>query len=338
MKPHRLALLSALAILLVACVQQPPAPPMFPQGFGGPTSEPPPATTPLSPQGYSYQRSAAPAPRGQTALPPAPKYPSPPPAPAAPAYPAQPAPQSQLPAPSKGWRHVAPVQSEPLVAGGASRHALRVSDGRATVDLQVVTFSTRRYALHVIDQRDANAGGRVIAPLMRAHRAVAGVNGGFFTPAFEPLGKMIAGGHQTGALSQSKLLSGLVISASGKSWLMWRDEFRGDSGISDLLQAGPRLVSEHSPVGGLDRQASRARTFITTDGSDGWSIGIARNASLGDAAEILSTPGLIPGHRVWRALNLDGGNSSAIWMQTRNREISDPGWSTVRNYLAIVPR
>ena len=331
MKTPRLALFSVLAFVPGACVQQPPAPPMFPQGFGGPTSQPPPATTPLSPQGYGYPQPVAPAPPpGQAALPPAPKYPSPQPAPA---YPAQPA-----PAQSKGWRHVAPVQSEPLVAGGASHHAMRVSDGRATVDLHVVTFSTRQCALHVIDQRDANAGGRVIAPLMRAHRAVAGVNGGFFTPAFEPLGKMIAGGHGTGALSQSKLLSGMVVSAGGKAWLMWRDEFRGDSGVSDLLQAGPRLVSEHAPIAGLDRQASRARTFIATDGSDGWCIGVAKSASLGDLAAMLSTPGLIPAHRVWRALNLDGGNSSAIWMQTRRREISDPGWSTVRNYLALVPR
>jgi uncharacterized protein YigE (DUF2233 family) len=212
-----------------------------------------------------------------------------------------------------------------------------VSDGRATVDLHLVTFSTRQCALRVIDQPDANAGGRVIAPLMRAHRAVAGVNGGFFTPAFEPLGKMIASTRQTGALSHSKLLSGMVVSSGGKSWLMWRDEYRGDSGASDLLQAGPRLVNEHSPVGGLDRHAARARSFVTTDGTEGWSIGVAQGVSLADLAAILSTPGLMPAHRVWRALNLDGGNSSAIWMQARSREISEPGWSTVRNYLAIVP-
>lgn len=342
MKPTHLAFLFVITFAISACVQQQPAPPLFPRGFGGPTTEPLPATTVLSPRGHAQQPPgvpAAPAPQRQgTALPPAPKYPSAPPAPAAAAYPAQPLAPLPPSAPSQGWRHVIPVQSEPLAAGGASHHAIRVSDGRATVDLRLVTFSARRCALRVIDQPDANAGGRVIAPLMRAHRAVAGVNGGFFTPAFEPLGRMIAGGRQTGVLSQSKLLSGMVMSSGGKSWLMWRDEFRGDFGATDLLQAGPRLVNESSPIGGLDRSAARARTFITTDGADGWAIGVAQGVSLASLADILATPGLIPAHRIWRALNLDGGNSSAIWMRTPSRETSDPGWSTVRNYLAIVPR
>jgi hypothetical protein len=38
-------------------------------------------------------------------------------------------------------------------------------------------------------------------------------------------------------------------------------------------------------------------------------------------------------------LNLDGGRSTAFYARTNDgREISQPGWSTVRNYVAVVPR
>ena len=215
---------------------------------------------------------------------------------------------------------------------------MRATKGAATVDLHLVVFDSRRCGIRVIDQPQPNAGGGVISPAMRAHRAVAGVNGGFFTPEFQPLGLMICGGMRLGAIKDTKLLSGMFLSAEGQPYLIWRGEYAGVQGIIDLVQAGPRLVNSGVAVSGLERNASRVRTFIATDGHHGWAIGVARSASLGALADLLASPGIIPNLRVMRALNLDGGNSSAIWMRTaRGQEISEPGWSTVRNFIAIVP-
>lgn len=256
--------------------------------------------------------------------------------------PTQPCPAAARPqaaSPMGEWRLASQPQSEALVGGHAWRWTVRVTAEEEPVDLELIRFDRRHHAMRVLDQPNANAGGGVIDSLMRAHGAVAGVNGGFFTPDFRPLGLMIAGGKSAGRVADGNLLGGIVLSQEGEPHLIWRDEFRGQSGVSDLIQAGPRLVDSGAPVAGLERTKSRVRTFIATDGGGLWIMGVARSTSLGALADILATPGLMPHLRVMRALNLDGGNSSALWMMTAERRVvSEPGWSTVRNYLAIVPR
>ncbi len=254
----------------------------------------------------------------------------------APAYPTVPPSRPSSPA---MWRAAGAPESEPLAAGGARRFVIRATNGASKIDLHLVAFDSRQCGIRVIDQPQPHAGGGVIAEAMRAHRAVAGANGGFFTPEFQPLGLMIAGGAKTGTLSSTKLLSGMFLSAGGQPYLIWRGEYAGSNGIIDLVQAGPRLVDAGAPVGGLEKNSPRTRTFIVTDGHHGWALGVARSTTLGDLAELLASPDVIPGIRVARALNLDGGHSSAIWMHTaRGAQVSEPGWSTVRNFIAIVPR
>ena len=65
-----------------------------------------------------------------------------------------------------------------------------------------------------------------------------------------------------------------------------------------------------------------------------------RSATLAETAQILLTPGLLPeGGKIVRALNLDGGSSTGLWVKNPtgdhfySREFKD-----VRNYVAIVPR
>lgn len=241
--------------------------------------------------------------------------------------------------PNGAWRAVGQPVTEPLAAGGAVRFKTQVTDGSATVSLDVVVFDSRQCRVCVLDQPDANAGGGAIANVMRSHAAVAGVNGGYFTPEFQPLGLMIASGKPTGVFSTSTLLSGVLVSTQGTPRLLWRKEYSAQAGTTDLVQGGPRLVDDSRPLPKLERGKSRARTFIATDGRHGWAIGLVKSTSLGELADLLASPRVIPILHVTRALNLDGGHSSAIWMRTAaGEEISEPGWSTVRDFIAIVPR
>lgn len=208
-----------------------------------------------------------------------------------------------------------------------------------TADLQAIVFDSRLCGIHVLDQPDSNAGGGAIASAMRAAGAIGGVNGGYFTPEFQPLGLMISGGKSTGKFVASTLLGGVVVSTKGRPRLLWRDEYTREAATTDIVQSGPRLVDAQRALAKLDRQKTRPRTFIATDGKSQWAIGIVRSVTLGDLAEMLATPGVLADLQVARALNLDGGRSSAIWMRTAaGEEISEPGWSTVRNFIAIVPR
>ncbi|MEZ5386515.1 MAG: phosphodiester glycosidase family protein, partial [Prosthecobacter sp.] len=139
----------------------------------------------------------------------------------------------------------------------------------------------------------------------------------------------------TGVWQSNKLLSGAVVVTS-QPRLLWNAEV-STRDAHHLLQAGPRLVDAGSPVDGLDRKKHAARTFVANDGDRSWFFGLAEGVSLAELGEILATPGLTT-FPVHRALNLDGGRSSALYYRdAEGFEHSVPGWSTVRNYLAIIP-
>ncbi len=215
--------------------------------------------------------------------------------------------------------------------------SLQVEGGTAA--MSVVSFDSRHCTLRVIDQPEAWSFGDTLGNAMRSAGAIAGVNGGYFRPDFTPLGLMIANGKTQGQFTRSSLVSGMLRVRQGEPSLIWNSESSSTSNASDLLQAGPRLVDRGLPVAGLNASKVAARTFLATDGKHRWLVGVVRDTTLAGLAKLLATPNLISGMRVHRALNLDGGRSTAFYARTSDgREISQPGWSTVRNYVAVVPR
>ena len=261
------------------------------------------------------------------------------PPPLAPRYPSAdevPAPAPAKPSLAASWTAISDFNGQPLV-GGASVIQYKIGREHHTFQLQLVVFDSRQFDLKVIDQPEGWSGGSRITECMRAAAAVAGVNGGFFTPEFKPMGLMIANGKRTGAWQTSPLLTGAVVVTSHPQ-LLWNAEVN-PAVASELVQAGPRLVDGGQAVPGLDHRKQSTRTFIATDGGHQWLLGLAHDISLAELAELLATPGLMPAFSVNRALNLDGGHSSSLYYRSNDgREHAEPGWSTVRNYLGIVPR
>ena len=118
-------------------------------------------------------------------------------------------------------------------------------------------------------------------------------------------------------------------------WVMDGSDLDTEAGrarVTDALQSGVGCVQ-------LRDKHSSTRTFIANDGGSQWLLGLAHDITLSELAELLTTPGVMPAFTVNRALNLDGGHSSALYFRTNDgREHTHPGWSTVRNYLGIVPK
>lgn len=237
---------------------------------------------------------------------------------------------------------LAPVESpatsrrvRPLMGGQAWLHEFEAG-GAAW---QVVVFDARHNTLRVVDQPDSWGGGGAVDDVLDAAGAIAGVNGGFFSTNFEPLGLMVAKGRRTGSWQTNKLLTGSLVVSQGMPRLVWNAEGRSETGASDFLQAGPRLVDGGRAMTSLDRTKNAARTFLATNGGTMWAIGVVRSTSLAELGRLLASRDLIPGFVVNRALNLDGGRSSALHARLSDGStITEPGWSTVRNYLAVVPR
>jgi hypothetical protein len=60
--------------------------------------------------------------------------------------------------------------------------------------------------------------------------------------------------------------------------------------------------------------------------------------TLAQLAKILATAGITPDLKVQRALNLDGGSSSAFWFAGEREPFSISEQKTVRNFLGVAPK
>jgi hypothetical protein len=61
--------------------------------------------------------------------------------------------------------------------------------------------------------------------------------------------------------------------------------------------------------------------------------------SLSELAKILATTRLAEDFRIERAINLDGGSSSAFWVARENGSaFSIPEQKTVRDFVGVAPR
>lgn len=224
-----------------------------------------------------------------------------------------------------------------VLAAGAVLHRFTVG-GEDEVEFNIVQFDAAKCSLRVIDQPSRRHAVDLAGAMQSAH-AIAGTNGGFFATDFSPLGLAINDGQRNGTWMRSSLLGGVVIVKRGRLLLLWRDEFQDDASITQMLQTGPRLVNNGQPVAGLEARSHRLRTFIASDSEGHWLLGIAESTTLAGLARILSTAGIVKGFEISRALNFDGGKSTALWAQCSDGTVvHEPGISIVRNFVAIVPR
>ena len=76
------------------------------------------------------------------------------------------------------------------------------------------------------------------------------------------------------------------------------------------------------PVAGLNADRPAYRTFIFTQGPDHFGLGISESVSLAELAQILATPDLVPGGKITRALNLDGGSSTGLYVNGSSQHVA----------------
>ena len=220
------------------------------------------------------------------------------------------------------------------------RREIRSASGKAGA-MHLVFFSSKDCKLEVIDlgADGSKYGSHVEA--FRSHGCIAGVNGGFFQADFRPIGLMIAGGNRTGAFANSGFLSSGVISSDADGIdLLRRAGFRDRPGIDALLQAGPYLVEQGSPVQGLDNTKSRRRTAVLTDWRRNWAIVSTSSLTLAELADVLASPQVLKEWPVNRAVNLDGGTSCSFYFDglPSSSDVTISSWKPVRNLLGIKPR
>lgn len=205
---------------------------------------------------------------------------------------------------------------------------------RATVHFAV--FATRSATLRIVDQLDTPRSG--LAEMMAQTHGLAGVNGGYFDPEDAPLGLLVSEGKVISPFRKAKLLTGVLTASATRVDIVRASRFSLNDKIKSARQCGPLLVERSAPVAGLNDTRPARRTFATVDGTGHAALGVSSAVSLAQLGRILALPKVAGELKIARALNLDGGSSSAFWFAKKEVAFSIRELKTVRDFVTIVPR
>ena len=199
------------------------------------------------------------------------------------------------------------------------------------VDLAI--FPAKLCKLRVIDNAD---GTNSLADAMLLANCIAGANGGYFDPTFVPIGLRIIDGRATSGLIRGHLMSG-VLGSDGAVQILRLAQFSRSKQFNAAVECGPFLVDLARSVRDLDAIRSARRTFVASGSNDRAALGFCPDATLAELAQILTKSS--GDFKIERALNLDGGSSSAFWFARKDGSaLSIPEQKSVRDFIAVVPR
>jgi hypothetical protein len=238
------------------------------------------------------------------------------------------------------WRLESSTKAASL--GHGATFVIKAVSGPAKAELKLVFFDERDCQIRVVANPDRKTA-KPLDVIGRAENAVAVCNGGYFHASgdFGSAGLEISGGVRSDKFTRGDWVGALMV-RQGKASLVWENEFRDAPDITEFVQCSPWIVSEGRVVPvppPKEPEQRNHRTFIMTDGSGRWAIGVCKRTGWLELAHILVTPGIINEMKAQRALNLDGGPSTGLWCHSEEGRdyFEKPGWA-VRNAIVVVPR
>ena len=231
---------------------------------------------------------------------------------------------------------IASAESEGGSAGIMHRHVLLengADGGHVTFELAI--FSAKSCALRIIDNPD----GERLAGMMKREKYVCAVNGGYFDEQFKPIGLRIVNSQMLTPLKPARLITGVLFASPRGVQIVRAREFSQRQKIEAAIQCGPFLVDRSQRVGGLNNSQHARRTFAATETNERALLGFCSEVSLADLANILATTPIAAGLKIQRAINLDGGSSSAFWFARENGSVfSIPEQKSVRDFVGVLPK
>jgi uncharacterized protein YigE (DUF2233 family) len=203
------------------------------------------------------------------------------------------------------------------------------------VAVDVAIFSAKSTALRVIDNPD----GQSLAAVMKRENCVCGVNGGYFDTDFKPIGLRVADGTTFSPLRRARLITGILLQSDRGIDVVRVSEFSRIKKVVAAVQSGPFLVEGNKRIRGLNDSQPARRTFAGVATNDRTFLGVCSDVSLAGLANILATAPIIADSKIRRAMNLDGGSSSAFWFAREGGSaFSISGRKPVRDVVGILPK
>jgi len=235
------------------------------------------------------------------------------------------------------WKQIS-SQSEPSTNKAIEHRYIVAEEGNSgeRASLELAIFSTKSCRVRVIDQ--PSEPRRDLDEIMARGNFLAGVNGGYFDPEYNPIGLLVSDGALIAPLQKARLLSGLL-SATGKKVQIFRiAEFSVTQKPDAAVECGPMVLDLGQSVRGLESSKLARRTFAAVSSEDKVALGFCSDVTLADLSNILAIV-TIPDFKMQRALNLDGGSSSAFWFKRANGStFSISEQKPVRDFVAVVAK
>jgi exopolysaccharide biosynthesis protein len=231
---------------------------------------------------------------------------------------------------------VVSAESEPGSASVVHRRVtLENSAAGEHANFELAILSAKSSALRIID----NPEGERLASMMKREKYVCAVNGGYFDEEFKPIGLRIVNGQMLTPLKRARLITGVLLGSPYGVQIVHAREFSQRQKIEAAIQCGPFLVDRSQRVGGLNNSQHARRTFAATATNERALLGVCSEVSLADLAAILATTPIAADLKIQRALNLDGGSSSAFWFARENGSVfSIPEQKSVRDFVGVLPK
>jgi len=234
---------------------------------------------------------------------------------------------------SAQWQVASSTNEKSAVSGVEHWHVnLREVTRNEEATFEVAFFGAKSANLKVIDNA---AESESLAQAAARENCVAGVNGGYFDPNFKPLGLRVNASVMTTPLAHSRLLTGIFCASSRGFQILRLAEPLPKKCIA-AIECGPFLVDHGAAVMGLDDRRLARRTFTAVTRPEGAALGVCTSAiSLAELARALTALDL-GRSKVWRALNLDGGSSSAFWFRRNDGStVSISEVKSVRDFVGV---
>jgi hypothetical protein len=226
-------------------------------------------------------------------------------------------------------------ESEPGRGAIEHRHMVVEDSASQRATLDVAVFSAKSTALRVIDNPD----GQSLAAVMKREKYACGVNGGYFDTEFKAIGLRVTDGKTFSPLRRARLITGILLQSDRGIDVMRVGELSRTKKIATAIQSGPFLVEGNKRIRGLNDSQLARRTFAGVATNDRAFLGVCSDVSLGQMADILATQPIVADSKVRRAMNLDGGSSTAFWFAREDGSaFSISSRKPVRDFVGVMPK
>ena len=184
----------------------------------------------------------------------------------------------------------------------------------------------RRYCLDLVFAKEQGLTSTSVYTLARAEHALVAINGGYFSPDFQPLGLRIVHGHIKNRLHPNP--SWAIFSLRHHTpHITSYANYHPHRTTNFAIQSGPRLLI-HGKLASLTSQQRAERTAIGITSHQRIIIAVTEHLPITFAtfANLMRAPTSKNGLHCRDALNLDGGSSSQLYARIASFNLNVGHW------------